>query len=66
MSNITEIQQAILALSEADYLQLKHWFTELDWEKWNRQIEADSDDGKLDFLIDEAIEAKEKGTLKEL
>ena len=66
MSSITEIQQAILSLPEADYLQLKHWFNELDWEKWDQQIEEDSESGKLDFLIAEAFEAKKKGTLKEL
>ena len=66
MSNITEIQQAILYLPEADYLQLRHWFNELDWEKWNRQIEEHSEIGKLEFLIAEAFEAKKKGTLKEL
>ena len=66
MSSITEIQQAILSLPEADYLQLRHWFSELDWENWDRQIEADSESGKLDFLIAEAFEVKEKGTLKEL
>ena len=33
MSNITEIQQAILALPEADYLQFRRWFNELDWAK---------------------------------
>ena len=37
-----------------------------DWDKWDRQIEADSKSGKLDFLIAEALEEKEKGTLKEL
>ena len=37
-----------------------------DWEKWDKQIEADSKSGKLDFLIAEALEEKEKGTLKEL
>ena len=42
MSNITEIQQAILALSEADYVQLRQWLSELDSEKWDRQIEVDS------------------------
>ena len=42
MSNITEIQQAILALSEADYVQLRQWFSELDSENWDRQIAADS------------------------
>ena len=66
MSNVTEIQQAILSLTEADYLQLRHWFNELDWEKWDRQIEADSKSGKLDFLIAEALETKEEGKLKDL
>ena len=66
MSSITEIQQAILSLPEADYLQLRNWFNELDWEKWDRQIKTDSENGKLDFLITEASEAKEKGKLKDL
>ena len=66
MSRIAKIQQAILALPEADYRQLRQWFSELDWEKWDREIEADSDAGKLDFLIAEALEEKEKGTLQDL
>ena len=66
MSSVTEIQQAILSLPEADYLQLKYWFSELDWEKWDRQIAADSENEKLDCLIAEAFDAKEKGTLKDL
>ena len=66
MSRLTEIQQQILALPEAEYKQLRQWFNELDWEKWDREIEADSDAGKLDFLIAEALEEKEKGTLKDL
>lgn len=37
-----------------------------DWEKWDRQIEADSESGKLDFLIFDAMKEKEKGILKEL
>ena len=65
MSNITRSQQAILSLPETDYLQLRHWFNELDWEKWDRQIEEDSESGKLDFLIADALEAKKKGTLEE-
>ena len=63
MANIAKIQEDILSLSETDYLQLKQWFDEL---KWNRQIEEDSNTGRLDFLINEAREAKEKGTLKNL
>ena len=48
-----------------DHLQSRR-LSELDWENWDRQIEADSKSGKLDFLIAEAFEAKKKGTLKEL
>ncbi len=66
MSRIAKIQQEILDLPQADYAQLRQWFSELDWEKWDRQIESDSDAGRLDFLITEALEEKEKGTLKEL
>ena len=58
MSTITEIQQAIISLSKSDYAQLRLWLSEYDWEKWDQQIEADSDDGKLDFLVDQATEAK--------
>ena len=66
MASIAKIQEDILALSETDYLQLRQWFNELDKDEWDRQIEADSNAGKLDFLIAEALEAKEKGTLKNL
>lgn len=66
MSTITEIQQAILALPENDYVQLRQWFGELDWKKWDKQIEADSQDGKLDFLVAQAHQAKSEGTLLDL
>ena len=66
MEDLTEIQQAIMELPESDYLELRQWFSELDWEKWDRQIEGDSRAGKLDFLISEALDEKEKGRLKDL
>ncbi len=66
MTSVSEIQQAILALPEADYVRLRQWLSELDWETWDRQIESDSRDGKLDFLITDAEEAKRQGTLQEL
>ncbi len=66
MPNIAKIQEDILALSKTDYQQLGQWFNELEWDECDRQIEEDSNAGKLDFLIAEAREAKEKGTLKKL
>ena len=66
MTSVTEIQQAILALPESDFVQLRQWLSELDWDKWDRQIESDSASGKLDFLIANAEESKRQGTLQEL
>lgn len=66
MSCLEKIQQEILALPETEYKQLRQWFSKLDWEKWDQEIEADSEAGKLDFLIAEVLEEKEKGTLKDL
>ena len=60
MTSIAKIQEDILALSETDYLQLRQWFNALDRDEWERQIAADSNAGKLDFLIVEALEAEEK------
>jgi hypothetical protein len=66
MSKIEEIEAAIESLSEEEYVRLRKWFSEKDWEKWDRHIEADSKSGKLDFLIREAFDEKAKGKLKGL
>ena len=66
MPNVEEIKVAIEALPEVDYVQLRQWFNEKDWEKWDIQIEVDSKSGKLDFLVTEALESKKKGILREL
>ena len=64
MSTVAEIKQAIMNLPEAEYAELRQWFAELDWEKWDRQIEEDSAAGRLDFLKAEALTAIEKGELR--
>ena len=66
MSTVAEIKQAISELPETDYVQLRRWFLDLDWEKWDRQIEEDAATGRLDFLASEVFEARENGTLQEL
>lgn len=62
MADITALQEAILALPDDDYARFRQWFSDLVWKKCERQIEEDSERGKLDFLVAEACEFKEKGT----
>jgi hypothetical protein len=47
-------------------MKLLHWFSEHDWETWDEKIEKDSAAGKLDFLIDEALEEKAKEKLGQI
>ena len=65
MSKVEDIQTEIESLSEDEYSRLRNWFSEKDWEKWDRQIEVDSESGKLDFLVKEAREEKSTGRLRE-
>jgi len=66
MLNVDEIKAVIESLPEKEFVQLRRWFTEKDWEKWDRQMEAQSESGKLDFLIREAFEEKHDGKLRDL
>ena len=66
MSKVEELKQAIDTLPEEEYIQLRQWFSEKDWQKWDAQIAADSGSGKLDFLMKEALEAKATNKLREL
>ncbi len=66
MSKVEEIVSAIESLSKEEFEFLRAWFYERDWEKWDKQIEIDSESGKLDFLVKEAMDEKTKGKLKEL
>ena len=66
MSNIEEIKSAIESLPETDYVCFRQGFVDRDWTKWDKQVEEDSQSGKLDFLISEAVAGKNNETLKEL
>ena len=66
MVSINEIQEAIRVLPKAEYIELRKWISELDWERWDSQIEADSEAGRLGFLIAEARDDRERDALEEL
>ena len=66
MTTVTELQKAILGLSDAEYTELIRWLRDQDWERWEREFDEDVRAGKLDALAAEALEAKAKGELKDL
>ncbi len=66
MTRVEELELAVEALPQDEYRQFRSWFLDRDWEKWDRQLEADVQAGKLDFLIQEALEGKSENRLREL
>jgi len=66
MTKVEEIKAAIESLPQEEFVRLRQWFSEKDWQEWDKQIARDSESGKLDFLIKEAIDEKDKGKLKGL
>jgi len=55
MSKIERIEQEIQALSAEELAQFRAWFLEYDWAIWDRQIERDSEAGRLDDLAARAL-----------
>ncbi len=66
MSKRAELKADIERLPTEELAELFRWLSEKDWESWDKEIEADSQAGRLDFLAREAREEKANGTLKDL
>jgi hypothetical protein len=66
MMRIEEIKNAVDSLPKAEYRQFRDWFLERDWAQWDKQIQSDSESGKLDFLVEEAMDEKRRGKLRDL
>ena len=66
MMQVEQLQREIEALPERDFTRLRRWFAERDWQLWDKQLESDEAAGKLDFLLNEGLSAKQIGNLKDL
>ena len=66
MSTLEQIEAAILTLPSNELNQLKQWFSDLDYQLWDEQLEQDMSDGKLDMLAQEAINEFNAGQSRKL
>jgi len=66
MSDVEQIERQIQSLDDQAFARLRQWFIEYDHARWDRQIEADSTAGKLDFLADEALTEHRAGKTRPL
>lgn len=54
MSRLEDIERAVSELPPEDLRRFREWFSEFDDALWDRQIEHDSDSGRLEALANEA------------
>ncbi len=66
MSNLKQIEAAILSLPSTEFETLRRWFLDLDYERWDDQIEQDIADGKLEIFAQEAIDQFASGHCRQI
>ena len=65
MQTFEQIKAELEALPQPEYAKLIDWLSERDAAEWDRATDQDAASGVLDFLIDEAVEEKKLGKLRE-
>lgn len=66
MSRVEQIEQQVAALTDAELTAFRAWFAEYDAEQWDRQIEEDAANGRLDGLAERARKDHAAGLSTEL
>lgn len=65
-ATIEAIETAIQKLPPSDLAEFRRWFAEFDSSRWDAQIEADANTGKLDAFADDALAEYRSGKAREL
>jgi hypothetical protein len=55
MGKVEKIEQDVRALSPEELAEFRAWFLEYDWAAWDRQLEGDVQNGRLDNLAEKAL-----------
>ena len=63
---IQQIESAILELPSSEFRKVIDWLLDLDYQRWDEELESDIESGKLDFLAQEAIEDFGNGFCKQI
>jgi hypothetical protein len=66
MTKIEALEREVEKLSREELASFRDWFVEYDWQAWDRQIERDSAEGRLDKFAAEALAEFERGETREI
>jgi hypothetical protein len=65
MTQVEMLEQNIAELDDDSFAKLREWFFEFDQVRWDKQLEIDSNAGKLDFLINAALAEHQAGKTRD-
>jgi len=66
MSTVAEVENALRQMPVPDARMVANWLQDYLADKWDRQIDADIDAGRLDKLADQALADYRAGKVKPL
>jgi hypothetical protein len=66
MTKVEALEREVEKLSPEELASFRDWFVEYDWQAWDRQIERDSAEGRLDKFAAEALAEFERGETTEI
>jgi hypothetical protein len=66
MTKVEALKREVQALTPDELAAFREWFAEYNWKAWDRQLERDSAEGKLDKLAAEALAEFERGETREI
>jgi hypothetical protein len=66
MLTLNQIEAAILTLPSDEFQRLRQWVLDVDYQRWDEQLEQEIADGKLEALAEEAIAEFKAGNCREI
>ena len=66
MTKVEALEREVEKLTPEELAAFRDWFVEHDWQVWDRQIERDSEEGRLDKFAAEALAELERGETREI
>ena len=66
MSTVEEIESAVSRLGPLDYAKFRRWLADFHNQIWDKEMDEDAREGRLDALGREALDDLEKGRCVDL
>ena len=66
MTKVEALEREVEKLTPGELAAFRDWFVEHDWQAWDRQIERDSAERRLDEFAAEALAELERGETREI